>query len=117
MRTLLHLAFVIFRVLLLLPLLAALLSPRVVYAPVQSDDDIHTPLPTAASFLLPPESGAHPSTGLSPVAGLAGDVSKYGTFRTARSNLHLSVPTTRAPTPAPSNGPESKVRMRSYGVR
>ncbi|KII92241.1 hypothetical protein PLICRDRAFT_133692 [Plicaturopsis crispa FD-325 SS-3] len=91
---LLHLAFPAFRVLLVIPLFVTLLLPRVVYSPVHADDDVDVPPTTASSLLLPPEAGAHPSTGLSPVA----EASKYGTFRNGTS----TAPTTRAHTPAPS---------------
>ncbi|KAF8054164.1 mitochondrial half-size ABC transporter [Lyophyllum atratum] len=102
--TLLHFAFPVIRVLLLVPLLAALLLPRTVYSTVQSDEDVEAPTPTASSFLLPQEVTSQ-STGLS---GLSGDASKYGTFQTTRLNLQRSAPTTRAATPAPSTAPDSK---------
>ncbi|KAF5326125.1 hypothetical protein D9611_000133 [Ephemerocybe angulata] len=105
LQTLLHLGFPALRVLLLVPLLASLLSPRTVYQPVQSpDDDIHIAQPTASSFLLPPEAGQQQSSSLS----INGDGSKYGTFR-PRNNVQ-SVPQTRAATPVPSTnaGRESK---------
>ncbi|OBZ68102.1 ATP-binding cassette sub-family B member 6, mitochondrial [Grifola frondosa] len=92
----LHLGFPSFRVLLLAPLWTALLYPRVTYVPVQSADET---APTASSLLLPAEAGAAPSTGLSP---LSAEVSKYGTFRSTRSTLNTSGPTTRTHTPAPS---------------
>ncbi|RDB25444.1 Heavy metal tolerance protein [Hypsizygus marmoreus] len=104
----LHFAFTAFRALLLLPLLAALLSPRTVYTAIESDRNIEEPTPTASSFLLPPESGPQATAGFSAVPGLPGDASKYGTFRTTRSNLQRSAPTTRAATPAPSTIPDSK---------
>lgn len=107
---LLHVAFPAFRVLLLVSLFASLLSPRVVYTSVQTEEDVPGIGATASSFLLPPESNGQPSTGLSPVAGLVGDTtSKYGTFRDTRSNLQRSAPATRAATPALSTGPDSKV--------
>lgn len=97
-RSLLHVAFPAFRVLLLLPLLVTLFSPRISYTPVSSDDET---VPTASSLLLPADEAAVPSTGLSP---LAAEASKYGTFRTSHSAVTTaSGPTTRAPTPAPSN--------------
>lgn len=99
-----------FRVLLLLPLLAGLMSPRVTYTPIQSYEDIEQPIPTDSSFLLPPNSGAQPSTGLSPVSGPAEENSKYGTFRTARSDLQPSTPVTRAATPALSTSADLKVQ-------
>lgn len=99
-RALAHLAFPAFRVLLEVPLLAGLSRPRVSYLPVQNgaaDDDV----PTASSLLLPAHAATAPSTGLSP---LAAEASKYGTFRASRSLAPTaSGPTTRAPTPAPSN--------------
>jgi hypothetical protein len=107
---LLHVAFPAFRVLLLVSLFASLLSPRIVYTSVQTEEDVPGIGATASSFLLPPESNGQPSTGLSPVAGLVGDTtSKYGTFRDVRSNLQRSAPATRAATPALSTGPDSKV--------
>jgi hypothetical protein len=97
-RALAHLVFPAFRVLLEVPLLAGLAKPRVSYLPIQNGADEEAP--TSSSLLLPSELGAAPSTGLSP---LAGDASKYGTFRTSRSLVPtVSGPTTRAPTPAPS---------------
>lgn len=108
-RSLLHLTFPAFRVLLLVPLLVALLVPRVVYTAIQNDGNLEAHPPTQSSFLLSPDSNVQPSTGLSAVAGLSGDASKYGTFRTARSNLQRSVPTTRAATPAPSTAADPKV--------
>lgn len=107
-RSLLHLTFPAFRVLLLVPLLVALLVPRVVYTAIQNDGNLEAHPPTQSSFLLSPDSNVQPSTGLSAVAGLSGDASKYGTFRTARSNLQRSVPTTRAATPAPSTAADPK---------
>ena len=99
-RALAHLVFPAFRVLLEVPLLAGLAKPRVSYLPVQNgvaDDEV---VPTASSLLLPTSDATAPSTGLSP---LAGEASKYGTFRTSRSLAPTaSGPTTRAPTPAPS---------------
>ncbi|KAL0956110.1 hypothetical protein HGRIS_002278 [Hohenbuehelia grisea] len=106
----LHFSLAAFRVLVLIPLLHALVYPRVVYASISADSE-EEPIPTASSFLLPTsEPGANASTGLSPVPGLAaGEASKYGTFRTPRSTLHRSTPNTRAATPAPSsNGQDTK---------
>ncbi|KAJ2937028.1 hypothetical protein H1R20_g54, partial [Candolleomyces eurysporus] len=104
LQNLLHLGIPAFRVLLLIPLLGSLLSPRVVYTPVPTDDDIHIAQPTASSFLLPPEAGQQNTSSLS---GINGDGSKYGTFRTTRSNLQ-SVPQTRAATPVPSTAPQGE---------
>lgn len=99
LQTLLHLAFPALRVLLLLPLLVCLLSPRTVYTPVPSDDDeVRIAQPTASSFLLPPEAGTQNSSLLS---GLNAEGNKYGTFRTTHSNLQ-SAPQTRSTTPVPS---------------
>ncbi|OCH90247.1 hypothetical protein OBBRIDRAFT_793486 [Obba rivulosa] len=92
----LHLVFPAFRVLSLIPLVAALWSPRVAYVPAEAGEET---APSSSSLLLPPEVGTAPSTGLAPVTV---ENSKYGTFRTARS-LAPSGPTTRTPTPAPSN--------------
>ncbi|PFH52007.1 hypothetical protein AMATHDRAFT_57687 [Amanita thiersii Skay4041] len=103
-RSLLHVAFPAFRVLLLLILLVSLLYPRMQYRPVESQDDMDVAIPTASSFLIRSEPGNHISAQISD----AGDTSKYGTFRFTRSNLQRSVPTTRAATPAPSTGPDHK---------
>ncbi|KAF8160969.1 hypothetical protein B0H34DRAFT_698907 [Crassisporium funariophilum] len=107
-RTLAHVLFPAFRVLLLLPLVTGLISPRITYSSVQSYDDIEEPVPTVSSFLLPPDLGVHSSSGLSSGSGVTGESSKYGTFRTTRSNLQRSAPATRAATPVPSTGPDSK---------
>ncbi|GLB37259.1 putative ABC transporter [Lyophyllum shimeji] len=104
LTALLHFVFPVLRALLLLPLLAALIFPRTVYDTVQSDEDAEAPAATASSFLLP-RGVAQQSTG---IPGLPNDASKYGTFRTTRSNLQRSAPTTRAATPAPSTAPDSK---------
>ncbi|KAJ2913474.1 hypothetical protein MD484_g6942, partial [Candolleomyces efflorescens] len=104
LQSLLHLGLPAFRVLLLVPLLGSLLNPRVVYSPVTRDDDIHIAQPTASSFLLPPEAGQPNPSSLS---GINGEGSKYGTFRTTRSNLQ-SVPQTRAATPVPSTAPQGE---------
>ncbi|KAG5646274.1 hypothetical protein DXG03_003870 [Asterophora parasitica] len=103
--TILHFAFPAFRALLLVPLLFALVFPRTVYTTVDLNEDVEAPTPTASSFLIPQDAANSQSTGLS---GLPGDVSKYGTFRTTRSNLQRSAPTTRAATPAPSTAPDNK---------
>ncbi|KZT04683.1 uncharacterized protein LAESUDRAFT_744261 [Laetiporus sulphureus 93-53] len=96
-RLLLHLAFPAFRVVLLVPLLAALFFPRVTYVAVHDSDE---EAQAETDLLLPQSVGAAPSTGLSPVSA---EMSKYGTFRsTARSTIQASGPTTRSHTPAPS---------------
>lgn len=104
-RSLIHVVLPAFRVLLLLPLLVGLITPRTVYSSVESFDDIETPEPTTSTFLLPPGSGVHASAGLSGVSGHHGEGSKYGTFRPTRSNLQASAPGTRPATPAPSTAP------------
>lgn len=109
LTTLLHFAFPILRILLLLPLLASLFTPRTVYTSVNSDGNVETPIPTASSFLLPPDSISQPSNGLSSVSNLTNDARKYGTFRSTWSNPQRSAPTTRAATPAPSTAPDAKV--------
>lgn len=109
LESLLHLAFLAFRALLLVPLVVALFFPRVVYTAIDTDGNVEALSPTPSSFLLSPDSNVQPSTGLSAVAGLSSDASKYGTFRTTRSNLQRSAPTTRAATPAPSTVPDTKV--------
>ncbi|KAJ7287359.1 mitochondrial half-size ABC transporter [Mycena rebaudengoi] len=85
--------FPAFRVLAGLILVAALSSPRIVYKSTfqAEEEDVQ---PSDASFLLPP-----PSTGLSPSTALQSDASKYGTFRTPRSELAQSNPTTRVASP------------------
>ncbi|KAF8972932.1 hypothetical protein BDZ97DRAFT_1778410 [Flammula alnicola] len=107
-RTLVHIIFPAFRVVLFLPLLAGLMSPRVTYNSVESFDDVETPEPTTSTFLLPPAAGVRPSAGMAGVSGLNAESSKYGTFRATRSNLPRSTPATRAATPAPSTGPDTK---------
>lgn len=101
----LHFAFPILRVLLFVPLLGALLTPRTVYTSIPADEDVEPPTPTTSSFLLPAGVNSQPSH----LSGLPNDSTKYGTFRTVRSNLQRSVPATRAATPAPSTGPDLKV--------
>ncbi|PPQ99711.1 hypothetical protein CVT24_009694 [Panaeolus cyanescens] len=94
-------AFTAFRTLLLFILLAGLASPRIVYNSAQPYDDVEDPEPTDSSFLLPHNQGAINSS-LPP--SINGESSKYGTFRSTRSNLQQSVPGTRPATPAPSTG-------------
>lgn len=108
--TMLHLIFPICRVLVLIPLLAGLLSPSVAYISVVSDEAPQALEPTSSSYLLPSGSQMHRSTGLSPVSGLLGDVSKYGTFRATRPTPPGSNPITRATTPALPNVHDQKVR-------
>ncbi|KAL1735633.1 hypothetical protein EV714DRAFT_243749 [Schizophyllum commune] len=100
-RGLLHLVFPVFRILVLLPLLWAFLVPRVVYTPVPSEADVEEQ-PTDSSFLLPPGSDAHASSGMSPVAHLGVPSSKYGTFRSSISSGTQTAPPTRSASPAPS---------------
>jgi hypothetical protein len=106
--TLIHAMSPALRVLLLLPLLAGLMSPFITYRPTTSYNDIEQPTPTDSSFLLPPHSGAQPSTGLSAVSG-PGENSKYGTFRTAHNDLQPSASATRVATPVPSAAADLKV--------
>ncbi|KDR75386.1 hypothetical protein GALMADRAFT_552695 [Galerina marginata CBS 339.88] len=108
-RSLIHLVFPAFRVLLLSPLLLGLVSPRVTYNSVQTYNDLETSEvePTVSTFLLSSENTPSSSTGLAAISN--GEGSKYGTFRTTRSNLQASAPATRAATPAPSTGPDPKV--------
>lgn len=110
-RWLLHFAFLAFRILLLIPLVAALASPRVSYVPVHANDEES---PTANSLLLPSGVGAAPSSGMAPLEDTA---SKYGTFHVSRSLVPASGPTTRSPTPAPSTGrvPQPKVCFPTNG--
>ena len=109
-RTLIHAIAPALRVLLLLPLLAGLMSPFIAYAPTTSYDDIEQPIPTDSSFLLPPHSGVQPSTGLSVVSVPAEENSKYGTFRTANTDLQPSASATRVATPVPSTSADLRVR-------
>ncbi|KDQ57655.1 hypothetical protein JAAARDRAFT_35344 [Jaapia argillacea MUCL 33604] len=95
---LLHLAFPIFRVLVLLPLYFALLYPRVVFKPAHLGESGETPISTS-SLLLPSDEGVSTSTGLSPLASK----NQYGTFRSGRSVAPGSSPTTRTHTPTPSH--------------
>lgn len=104
---LVHFVLPLFRVLILVPLFFALITPRITYTAINEDgiEDV----PTDASLLLPP-SEAHASA-LSPNA--AAETSKYGTFRsnTSRGNTTASGVTTRAHTPDPSGRvPPLKVR-------
>ncbi|EJF58200.1 hypothetical protein DICSQDRAFT_110500 [Dichomitus squalens LYAD-421 SS1] len=92
---LLHLAFPSFRVLLLVPLLFALVFPRIAYVPVEAQDE---ETPTDTSLLLPAQDAAAPSAGLS----LSPEASKYGTFRSGRTIAPASGVTTRTNTPSPS---------------
>ncbi|KAF8894942.1 hypothetical protein CPB84DRAFT_1816097 [Gymnopilus junonius] len=106
-RSLVHLVFPAFRVLLLCPLLLGLSSPRIAYSSLHTYDNVETSEaePTVSTFLLPPES----STGrLGTVTAGNAESSKYGTFRVPRSTLQASAPVTRATTPAPSTGPDTK---------
>ncbi|EPQ57486.1 hypothetical protein GLOTRDRAFT_120643 [Gloeophyllum trabeum ATCC 11539] len=97
---LLHLVFPALRVLFLVPLLFALVYPRVVYTPVSFGETVHTAAPDSSSLLLSAEEGATTSTGLSPVTA---KTSQYGTFRSGRSITASSGPTTRTNTPARSD--------------
>ncbi len=103
-RKLVHVTFPALRVLLLLPLLGALGSPRVVYSSAHIYPDVEEPEPTLSSFLLPHDAVLS-STGLN-----AGQSSKYGTFPAIRSSPQTSAPVTRPATPAQSTGPDLKVR-------
>lgn len=103
LQELLHFAFPAFRVLLLVPLLASLSSPRVVYTSVETEASNPAPA-TDTTFLLPSDAGNRLSTSSSPT--VAPEASKYGTFRGPSSNLHASAPDTRTTTPAPSIGPD-----------
>jgi len=107
-RSLVHIAFPAFRVLLLLPLLAALASPRIVYSSAETYSDVEEPAPTVSSFLLPRDAVPQSSTGLN-APTINGEGSKYGTFRVTRPNSQGSAPVTRAATPVPSSGPDVKV--------
>ncbi|KAF9038357.1 hypothetical protein BDZ89DRAFT_1100422 [Hymenopellis radicata] len=102
--TLLHIAFPILRILFLLPLLGSLLSPRIVYSSVVSNDAHDDPGATESALLLPSDNAANPSTGLLTVPGLSnGESTKYGTFRQGgRSMEPSSNPTTRPSSLSPS---------------
>ena len=106
--TMIHVIAPAFRVLLLLPLLAGLMSPRINYSPVLSYDNIEQPTPTDSSFLLP-RSEAESSATLSTLPGPAEENSKYGTFHTAPSDLQPSTSPTQAATPAPSTPEDPEV--------
>ena len=106
--TMIHAIAPAFRVLLLLPLLAGLMSPFITYAPTTSYNDIEQPTPTDSSFLLP-HLEVQPSTGLSLVSGPAEENSKYGTFRTANTDLQPSASATRVTTPVPSTSADLRV--------
>ena len=108
-NTLIHAIAPAFRILLLLPLLAGLMSPCITYGPTTSYNDIEQPAPTDSSFLLPPHSGVQSSTGLSVVSGPAEENSKYGTFRTAITDLQPSASATRVATPVPSTSADLRV--------
>ncbi|KAJ4468248.1 mitochondrial half-size ABC transporter [Lentinula aciculospora] len=95
---LLHFAFPVFRIVLLLPLLTSLLTPRVVYTSVPAEGGAEET--TADTSLLLPEA-SQTSTGLLAVP-IPSEHAKYGTFLPTRFTLQQSTPTTRAPTPAPS---------------
>lgn len=110
-RKLVHIAFPALRVLLLLPLLGALGSPRVIYTSAHSYPDVEEPEPIVSSFLLPHDA-VQSSTGLN-----AGQSSKYGTFPASRSSPQTSAPVTRPTTPAPSTGPDLKVRWLLFSKR
>ncbi|KAJ7128881.1 mitochondrial half-size ABC transporter [Mycena crocata] len=88
-----------FRVLTNSILVAALASPMIVYKAVSSDENEDSD----TSSLLPP-----PSTGLSPLSALTADSTKYGTFRTPRSGLAQSNPTTRVASPIRPEGVDIK---------
>ncbi|KAK0195216.1 mitochondrial half-size ABC transporter [Armillaria mellea] len=107
LRVILQILFPILRIIFLLPLLGSLLSPRIVFTPVEAGNGFDEPAATESSFLLPPGANANPSTGLLTAPGLApgesGESAKYGTFRPSRSIFQRSNPTTRAPTPSPSH--------------
>jgi ATP-binding cassette subfamily B (MDR/TAP) protein 6 len=110
---LLHLVFPVLRVLLLVPLFFGLVFPRVVYTPVEAGDDADEYNATDSTFLLS-AAGAPPSTGLSPVPGLSGEASKYGTFQSAHPAVPPSGPVTRAQTPVPSHGNDKVCITRIY---
>ncbi|KAF8626834.1 hypothetical protein AX15_004665 [Amanita polypyramis BW_CC] len=105
LRKLLHIAFPAFRVLLLFPLLISLLHPRLVYTTLDPQDQ---EAPTASSFLIRSEQDIHVH---GPSPSDAPDSTKYGTFRSTRSNLQQSTPATRAGTPAPSTAPDHKTEI------
>ncbi|KAJ3574661.1 hypothetical protein NP233_g1629 [Leucocoprinus birnbaumii] len=73
----LHFAFPAFRVLLLIPLLASLSSPRVVYTSVETETS-NSALATDTTFLLPP-GASRLSTASSPT--VVPEAGKYGTFQ------------------------------------
>ncbi|KAJ4494046.1 hypothetical protein C8J55DRAFT_500474 [Lentinula edodes] len=103
---LLHLAFPIFRVILVVPLLTSLLTPRVVYTSVHAESGSEE-LSTDSSLLLPASAAPQASTGLLAVP-VPSENAKYGTFQPSYSALLQSTPTTRAATPAPSQNVNEK---------
>lgn len=118
LRVILQIIFPILRIIFLLPLLGSLLSPRIIFTPVEAGNGLDETAATESSFLLPPGANANPSTGLLAVPGLAagesGESAKYGTFRPSRSIFQRSNPTTRAPTPSPSHKGADKKPEVSY---
>jgi hypothetical protein len=88
----------------------ALASPRIVYKAISQDENAEAAV-TDASYLLPP-----PSTGLSPLSALPTDSSKYGTFRTPRSGLAQSNPTTRVASPLRPEDIDAKVSSHIYTI-
>ena len=106
-RALVHVVFPAFRILVLLPLLGALGSPRVIYSSTQAYRDVEEPTAAVSSFLLPHDRAPRSSTGLN--TGINGESSKYGTFSVTRSNLQPSAPVTRPATPVPSTSQDVKV--------
>ncbi|KAI0058695.1 hypothetical protein BV25DRAFT_1901938 [Artomyces pyxidatus] len=106
---LLHFVFPTFRVLLLVPLFIALITPRVTYTAIESADE-YSSVPTSTSLLLPPEAGAVASAGLT--TGI-----KYGTFRSAASApTTASGPATRAHTPDPTRVAKSEAKEKEINL-
>ncbi|KAJ3819599.1 mitochondrial half-size ABC transporter [Lentinula raphanica] len=101
---LLHFAFPVSRIILLIPLLTSLLTPRVVYTSILAEGGAED-ITTETSGLL--SDTPQPSTGLL-AAPVPSNPTKYGTFRPSRSTLQQSTPTTRAPTPVRSQNVSEK---------
>ncbi|KIY66216.1 mitochondrial half-size ABC transporter [Cylindrobasidium torrendii FP15055 ss-10] len=113
LQVILHFLIPVARVLVLLPLLITVLSPRVVYTPVAQAENGHGHEATESSFLLPPSAAQNASTGLLAVPGLS-ESTKYGTFRQGRPVSQASSSNTRPSSPAPSHsttGPKTEVSV------
>lgn len=97
-----------FRLLLLITLVPAIVYPRISYVPASEVRETEAGLVSASpqeesSLLLPTVEGAYTGQGLT--VGDASNNSMYGTFRqTARSLVPTTGTSTRSQTPTPSEG-------------